>query len=236
MRSQRDHAEPFRRDESRCDHLVPHGTGMTDDARRAPEPVQGAARQRTNQRSATLVTVANDTPECIEIVAVQHGPVCIDLEDEMRIAVIDDVKHIESSTDAAQQSRVVPESPEDPIAIEGDASVGCEPGEAARHPGDDRLDRDGVVMVGADLVDDHLRDQVHAAPSLFRHIGANGNAGDVGPALRFGAGVCTPHSIALHRHFVIRRQRTMAEARLAVPAADPGALVIERNKSSRTAV
>jgi len=95
---------------------VPRGVAVAGNMSRLAQPGQDVTRHRTEYRRSALQRWIENTAEGIEIVARHDRPFRRQTMHEMRVAVIDDVKHIEVIPLLTQLARIIPEAPGQPVS------------------------------------------------------------------------------------------------------------------------
>ena len=136
------------------------------------QPVQDVARHRAEHRRPRLELRVEHAAERVEIVARDDRPAGRQPVDELRVAVVDDVKQIEAAGKAGHEPRVVPEPVRDPIGAPH-PRVRPAPGNRAGPPPHRRADegrRDRRGMLALQPVEEHVGDEVHARPPLFEVV------------------------------------------------------------------
>ena len=154
------------------DEGVAGGVAVAGDVTGLLQPVQNVAGHRAKERRARLELRVEHAAKGIQVVTGDDRPGGRQPVDELRVAVVDDVKQIEASGKPGREPRIVPQAVRHPV----DAPHPCRPtrpgNRAARRlqrgPDEGRHNRRGMLALQA--IEEHVGDEIHARPPLFEVV------------------------------------------------------------------
>ena len=115
MRAVRHDRRAVRGDAGLCHQRVARGVAVARDVTGLLQPVQNVAGHRAEHRRSRLELRVEHAAEGVQIVARDDRPPGREPVDELRVAVVDDVKQIEALGKAGHEPRVVPQTVRHPI-------------------------------------------------------------------------------------------------------------------------
>ena len=156
-------------------HEVPPG-GLTPACHDVgpSQPLQHAPDEPSRQ-PGLAGAVVDQGAERVGVVARDHHASAGQRVDQVRVAVVDEMKHVGATGLGAQPARVVVKAVDDAIDRQRPAVDPCQPSHPSPEgrPQQDRFDRLGVL---AKVGDQHVRHQVHARPALLEQVSNHANA------------------------------------------------------------
>jgi hypothetical protein len=97
-------------DETVRQQFVAHGRGIAADVRSLTEPGEYPSRQHLEPLRARLRVGQKDTTEGVQVVTCHYGASRGKRMNEVTVAVIDDVKEVETPSDRSEMPRIVEDS------------------------------------------------------------------------------------------------------------------------------
>ena len=159
--------------------IIGGGVCVARDVCRGLEARQHLPRQPSRQSRVGDVGL-DERQERVGIVARHDGPRGREHVDQMRIAVIHDVEHVELVLEPDEPALVIPEPVDDPVGpVETlQAAKTREARQPANHRRPQQYAFDATRQRRAQVVGKHGRDEIHARPTLFAKITDNAYAHD----------------------------------------------------------
>jgi hypothetical protein len=167
MNAIRDNNRSLRRDQLVSQQFVTRSIAYADHARRLAKTTHDASGHAPEQKRAALRLVLKETPESIHIMTGDNGSLSREFVNQMSVAVIYNVKEIELRATAAKEARVIQEAVEQAVGFEPCTILKTALRKTTMHQRGEtrRVNYSGMFLL--QVLEQHVRDQIHARPILF---------------------------------------------------------------------
>ena len=151
------------------DNIIPRRSAVAHDPIGFLEARQNVFRDSLEHARSRLAIRFDQATKCVEVMARHDCRTGWQVMQEMRVAVIHHMVEIEASVECLNESGIVPPAIQEAIGREQAGRI-SKPREPTKEGGTYTGRRDRLGVESVQVHEQHLADQVHARPFLFRHV------------------------------------------------------------------